>query len=259
MTTQTNQAPYHQIDGPADIWIAEADSDEPDLSVEPPSKLNFPAIPSWATGTDYNVGQLVKIGASTTTAYRCIQGHTAATANKPDTGSSKATYWTELTAGAWEVLGNNSFTDTGIEITRGQEMSGFRPFRNLGRSKSFRISESWTAKVEIADFTADTYAQVLGLSVTTVAAASGKAGAKRVPLMRGRNVKRYALLIRLLTSPYGPGNFKSQIWVPRCEIDPLDDPNLVEGEVAMLGVTFDALQHPDHGFGYKTDQIANAA
>ena len=193
----TNQAPYYQMAGPADVWVADAGEDEPDLAV---------AVP---TG-----------------------------------------------AGAYRVLGNNSLTDTGIEITRGQEMFSFRRFGNLGASKSFRISESYAVKVEVADMSADTYGEVMGLDVETVTPGTDIAGAKRVKLLRGRTVKYYTLLVRQLISPYGPGDFGSQLWIPRCEIDPLEEPNITEGEIQMLGVTFAALEDPTDGFGYKTDQTA---
>ena len=193
----TNQAPYYQMAGPADVWVADASEAEPDL------------------GDDVPTG-----------------------------------------AGEYRVLGNNSLTDTGIEITRGQEMFRFRPFGKTGDSKTFRISESFAIKVEVADMSADTYGEVMGLTVSTVTAASDVAGAKRVKLIRGRAVKLYTLLVRQLISPYGPGDFKSQLWIPRCEIDPLEEPNITEGEIQMLGVTFAALEDPTDGFGYKTDQTA---
>ena len=45
---------------------------------------------TWTTGTSYTVGQRVKVSNIN---YTCILAHTAATANKPPTGASYATYW----------------------------------------------------------------------------------------------------------------------------------------------------------------------
>lgn len=283
-----NSDPYHQLAGPADVWVAEADSAEPDLSVTPGS-INgttngaFTATPvpkvTGGSGTGAAIasitvnasGQITAVtwvagssGYATGDVLRITQGRVSVdyTLLGADQSSGVLVTLASKTlqgkVDVWTEFGNNSLTDTGVEITRGQEMFRFRPFGNLGPSKVFRISETWGAKVEVADMTADTYAEAMGLEVTEVAAAAGVAGAKRVPLMRGRNVKLYAVLFRRLVSPYGPGDFSSQYWVPRAEIDPLEEPNIVEGAVSFLGCTFMALEHPTHGFGNKTDQTAPA-
>ena len=197
MTVQ-NSAPFYQITGPADLWVANADSAEPRVDEDP-------------------------------------------------------------TGATWRVLGNNSLTDSGVEVTRGEEVFKFRPYGKLGVTKVFRISESWMGRMEIADMTSETYAEIMGAPMTVIPASSGVPASKSVPLMRGRNVVNKALLIKMLVAPYGPGDYSSQIWVPRAYVGPIEEPNIVENDVMFFGVTFEALEHPTNGFGLWRNQDGIAA
>lgn len=53
--------------------------------------LNY--SPPWLQGTEYEIGEMVVVGVTT---YICIDGHTAAAANRPVSGASWETYWEEF-------------------------------------------------------------------------------------------------------------------------------------------------------------------
>lgn len=102
------------------------------------------------------------------------------------------------------ISGELSYDDgAGVVVEHSQSVTKWRALGDAGSRKVFRGDEDCTVKVKVIDLTLETYGLILNQEVTTVAAGAGTVGYKRIGLSRGLGVQTYAVLIRLLMSPYG--------------------------------------------------------
>lgn len=110
-------------------------------------------------------------------------------------------------AAAWKLVGSNgslNYDEAGITIDHGQDFQEFRALGDAGVRKMFRTAEKLSIKLKLFDITLEQYAAALNdNAVTTVAAASGVPGTKKLGLSRGFSVATMALMIRGNVTPYG--------------------------------------------------------
>jgi hypothetical protein len=149
--------------------------------------------------------------------------------------------------------GKLNYSDDGVSVTHGQEISAFTPAGATVPRKVWRTSESLTIAVDIADVTAEAYALALNkATITTVAATALVAGEKSIPLFQGDQVATFALLARGL-SPYDEEMF-AQYEVP-IVYQGADSIEVTynKGEPALLTLEFTALSDDTGDFGtYRT-------
>jgi hypothetical protein len=162
-------------------------------------------------------------------------------------------------AGTWTKIGSSgalNYDEGGVSIEHSQSVSKWRPLGSAAPTKAFRTEEDLTISLVLHDLTLEQYAFALnGGSVTTVAAGSGTAGYKSLPLTQGLLVTRYALLVRGV-SPYG--DFTGQYEVPI--VVHAGTPSVVytKGEPAGLALKFEALRDTSLGLGTLRMQTAAA-
>jgi hypothetical protein len=111
-------------------------------------------------------------------------------------------------AGSWLALGtdgNRSFSNDGVKISVSQKVTLARPDGATGPVKAARTEEDVMIELTLWDATVEQVKHALNeAAITTVAAGSGTAGYKSIPLGRGAAVAQVALLVREV-SPYGDG------------------------------------------------------
>lgn len=152
----------------------------------------------------------------------------------------------------WVLVGESGTlneTDDGVTVTHGQEISEWTPAGATVPRKVWRVAESLTVNVGIADLSTAFYAKIMnGASVTTVAAGVGIAGNKSFELFRGLQVETYALLARGI-SPENE-DLNAQYEVPRVyEGADSIDITYNKGEPAILTCEFTALSDDTGNFG----------
>lgn len=145
--------------------------------------------------------------------------------------------------------GSRNYSDEGVTVTHGQEISAFTPAGATTPRKVWRTSEELTIAVEIADVSPAQYAKALNdATVTTVPAGAGVAGEKSIALFQGDQVATYALLARGL-SPADEAMI-AQYEVPRCyQASDSIEITYNKGEPAMLALEFTALSDDVGDFG----------
>jgi len=117
----------------------------------------------------------------------------------PDPGEGPIAPWVKI--GTDGDL--NYDEDTGVEFTVTETINGWTPLGSNTPRKHFRTVEGVSVKLNVADMTLEQLKVALnGNTVTTVAAATGVAGYKKIGLEKGQNITTYALLIRYTESPY---------------------------------------------------------
>lgn len=108
---------------------------------------------------------------------------------------------------SWKLIGSNgslNYDEAGITISHGQDFEKFRALGDAGVRKMFRTAEELAIKLKLFDITLEQYAAALNdNTITTVAAASGVPGTKKIGMSRGFAVATMALLIRGNVTPYG--------------------------------------------------------
>lgn len=169
---------------------------------------------------------------------------------------------------AWVKLGSNgdlNYDDGGgVAIDFPQSTTKWRALGESGSRKIFRTEEDCMVKVKVVDLTLEQLKYALnGNSVTTVAAGSGTKGYKKIGLSRGLEVATYAVLIRLLVSPYG-ADWIGQYEFPRAAQTGSPSTVYKKSEPAGLELQWDALVDPtasseDERFGRLIFQHANAS
>ncbi len=160
---------------------------------------------------------------------------------------------------AWIKLGTNgdrSYEAGGVTTTHAKSYDKVRTAGASGPVKAFLTEEDLMFGVTLLDMTLEQYAVALnGNAVTTVAAATGVPGTKKIGLSEdvGRT-KEYALLARGL-SPYNEA-LAMQYCIPRCYQSGAPAPVFRKGGTgAALALSFEALEdltaaNAQERFGY---------
>lgn len=107
----------------------------------------------------------------------------------------------------WVKIGTdgdlNYDEDTGIEFNVTETVDPWTPLGSNVPRKHFRTVEGVGIKLNVADMTLEQLKAALnGNDVTTVAAAPGVIGYKKIGLEKGQNIATYALIVRYTASPY---------------------------------------------------------
>lgn len=165
----------------------------------------------------------------------------------------------------WSLLGKSgtlSQTQDGVTIEQSQTLNKFRAAGDTGSRKVFRTAEDLMVSAVLADLTVETYAKIMnGNTITTVVAATGVAGTKKMGLSRGLAVDTVALLVRG-PSPYMADGV-AQYELPLACQSGSPKPVFKNGEAAGLACQFDAIvdtsaSDPSEYFGRYIAQTADA-
>ena len=117
---------------------------------------------------------------------------------------------------AWIKVGTSgplNYEAEGVTVEHKQSMNFWRSLGDSGSRKVFRNEEDLVISLTLVDISLEQYALAInGNTLTTVAAATGAAGYKKIGLSRGLTVHTRALLVRG-PSPYG-ANYTLQYEVP---------------------------------------------
>lgn len=154
----------------------------------------------------------------------------------------------------WTLLGTNgdkNITEDGLTIRHTGEDSIFYSLGSTGPRKNFRTREGQELEFVLADLSAEMYARALNLDpadIVDTAAATGTAGERYFPTLRGFTFPTVAVLARCGMSPYGDG-FNSQWEVPMAQ--QVGNPELVFNKSDPVGLQFlfRCLEDPVNGFG----------
>lgn len=161
----------------------------------------------------------------------------------------------------WTLLGkagDKNISEDGVTISHPQSVEIFRALGSMGPRKIVRTEEDLMVSFTLLDLTLEMYRRLLnGNPITQVAAAAGVAGSKKLSMMRGRIVNRFALLAEG-PSPYGE-NWNLRFKVP-IMVD-IGEPEIVfqKGEPAGLLFDLQAIEHETDGFGEIEAQDAERA
>lgn len=154
--------------------------------------------------------------------------------------------------GSWTLYGtagSKNYSEDGIVFRNPQSIERHGAYGTTGPRKPFRTKEDCEIEVTLEDLTLEHYKYALnGGAVTDTAAQSAVAGHRSLPLLRGRSVTQYAMLIRAGESPYGDG-WSMQYEIPLVFVD--GDAESTSNKEGPMGVpvTFVALEHTTLGFG----------
>lgn len=110
---------------------------------------------------------------------------------------------------AWFHLGTNGINNQGtggVTVGTARTQTSFTPGGSTLEVKSWTTDEKLTVGGSVVDTTIEQVSKILDdATITTVAAGTGNPGHKSIPLVRGVNVKYFALLVRGI-SPYDDGS-----------------------------------------------------
>ena len=109
----------------------------------------------------------------------------------------------------WRDLG---YTQDGVKLTFDQEIDQIFVDQENLPVKEGRTSEKITVETALAEATLENFADLLGQTVTEVAAGAGTIGTKEVLLTHGTSIKTFSLLFRG-SSAYG--DWPAQFEIPR--------------------------------------------
>lgn len=168
---------------------------------------------------------------------------------------------------AWILLGTQgakNITEDGIHVILEEESEMWRGLGSTAAQKKFRTAENGRIEFELADIRAEVLAYYLNSEadsapsgMTTVPAAAGVAGQKRVSLLRGFDFQECALLMRKSDSPYGVA-FNTQWWIPRVVQNGSLDMVSEKGAPMVLAFSYEFMESPTNGFGVYEAQTALA-
>jgi hypothetical protein len=163
-------------------------------------------------------------------------------------------------SGSWTKLGTSgaiNYDESGVSIKHSQTIKKFRGLGATTPIKAFRTEEEHIISLTVYDLTLEAYKVALNAnSITTVAASSGIAGHKSIPIERGLMVTQYALLVRGVSSYYdGVGQYEVPIVVQSGEPEVV----FTKGDPAGLKLMFEALRHTSLGVGLLRMQTAAAS
>jgi hypothetical protein len=143
---------------------------------------------------------------------------------------------------AWVELGTNGIMNQGsdgVTVNLGRTTQDFTPAGGTLPVKSWTTDEKLTVAFSLVDVSVEQFAAVMDdAAVTTISAASGAAGQKRISLVRGIAVKYYALLVRGI-SPYDDGTgLSAQYEFTRVYQSGSQAPKYLKGTPAELACEF---------------------
>jgi hypothetical protein len=145
---------------------------------------------------------------------------------------------------AWIRVGTGgdvNYDEDGVTVSHVTKQELVRSAGRTGAVKAFTTEEDLMISLKLMDISLEQYATALNkLAPTTVAAATGIPGTKRLGLSQGAVVTEYAMLCRG-ASPYG-ANFVAQYEVPRCFQSGNSKPGFKKGKPATLELEFTALE-----------------
>lgn len=166
---------------------------------------------------------------------------------KPTVGTAPATPWVKL-----GTAGTKNYSDKGVTVEHAQTLSFFRAAGSTGSRKAWRSAEELFISLELADLTAEQYAQVLNNA--TVTTNPGPPATKSISLLQGQSVAQFALVARG-ASPVADG-LAAQYFVPICIQADNPAPVYAVSGAALLAVKFQALEDATAGFGTWEEQTA---
>jgi hypothetical protein len=147
-------------------------------------------------------------------------------------------------AGPWAMVGTagkRNYADDGLAVQHTQKIDTATPAGAIAPVKAWRTEEGLIVTVTMWDMSLEHYTIALGgAAPTTVAAAVGTPGTKKIGLSRGPDVVTYALLARG-NSAYGD-NYKGQYEVPVCFQNASPKPVFAKGKPSGLELEFMALE-----------------
>lgn len=152
----------------------------------------------------------------------------------------------EVPGGSWTKIGTSgdlNYTEDGVTVTHSQTVETFRALGSTGPRKAFRTEEELMIALTVADITLEQYAQALNNNtVTTVPAATGDSGYKKIGLTRGLDVARRALLIRGAKASAYMEDAVAQYEIPIAVQVGEPEVVYVKGAPAGLALEFQALE-----------------
>lgn len=145
----------------------------------------------------------------------------------------------------WKEFGVNGIDNQGsdgVTLTFGETVTGFTPAGNTLQVKQWRTDETISVAFSVVDTTVEALSQILDdATITTVAAGAGTAGEKSLSIVRGTQVKAFALLVRGL-SPYDDGSgLQAQYEFGRVSQSGSPAPKYVKGTPAELACEYTVL------------------
>lgn len=163
-------------------------------------------------------------------------------------------------AAAWVKIGTGgslNIEEGGIEVSYDQSVNKFRPLGGTGPRKAFRESEDVKIAFTLADFSAEAYAQTMGVAATIV---GGNPGTRTSPMGRGSVIPESAMLIRGEgKSPYDPNGVANvQGELPRVSQLGAPSMKIVKGAPIMWALEFHVLAHDTLGMGLWKFQQASS-
>jgi hypothetical protein len=148
----------------------------------------------------------------------------------------------------WTKLGTsgplNYDDQTGVVVEPSQTTVPWRALGDAGSRKIFRTEEDFKVRLKLVDCSLEHYRRAVNdNAITTVAAASGVPGTKKIGLSRGFDVATMALLVRGDVSPY-MANGVMQYEVPI--VAQIGSPTVIfkKGEPAALDLEWMAMVDP---------------
>lgn len=149
---------------------------------------------------------------------------------------------------AWTKLGTDgslNYTPDGVKAGQPQSFNIWRSLGSAAPRKVFRTEEDGKYGVDVADMTLETFAQVMGNTVTPSTSVPGTADYKKIGLSRGLTIATVALLIRVTGgSPYmEDGNLQYEI--PRAQYTGSPEVTWRRSDPAILAMEWMALVDPD--------------
>lgn len=162
-------------------------------------------------------------------------------------------------SGSWTKIGTSgalNYDEGGVTVKKSQALKFWRSLGSGAPIKAFRETEGLEINFKVMDLTLEQVAAALnGNTVTTVAAGSGTAGYKSIPMENGLIVQQYALLVRGVSAHFdGVGQWEIPIVVQSGELETV----FVKGEPAGVALKFEALRHSSLGLGLLKMQTAAA-
>jgi hypothetical protein len=162
----------------------------------------------------------------------------------------------DVTTDGWVLVGTSgdkNYDDAGVTVSHTETLSTFTPAGSTTPRKAWRTGEVLTIGFTLADLSVDQYALVMDQAeVTEVAATTTTAGSKTFELMRGINVKMYAVVLRGL-SPEDE-SLNAQYQVPAAYQSGNPAPVFSKNGPAELAVEFTAFELTPGVFGQFTAQ-----
>jgi|CXWL01.1.fsa_nt_gi hypothetical protein len=143
-------------------------------------------------------------------------------------------------SGSWRALG---FTDGGVKFTKTRKRNKLFADQRTGPIGVTQEEEGVMLETNLQDITLENLADVVGLTVTDIAAGVGTIGYRKVGMYTGSEVSEFAFLFRG-KSPYG-ASMPAQYYVPRGYFDDDVGSEFKKGEKTLIPAKFEVLEDLD--------------